>query len=610
MVSRIYVEKKPGFDVEAQQLKGELTEILGIKGIEALRIINRYDVEGIDEELFRSCVPTVFSEPQVDVTYDELPASDGAVFAVEFLPGQFDQRADSASECVQLISQGERPAVRSAKVYMISGALDEAAIDAIKHYVVNPVEARIASLDLPETLYMETPEPQPVEVLDGFRKLDEAGLAAFIADRGLAMDEADIAFCQQYFRDEDRDPTITEIRVIDTYWSDHCRHTTFGTVLDDVTIDDAVVQQAFDRYMEMRHELGRDAKPVCLMDMGTIGAKYLKKTGVMTDVDESEEINACTVKVKVDVDGGTRTGCFCLRTQDHNHPTGSRPFGGAATCVGGAIATRSRAAATRVPGHACHPAPVTPPSSFETLGQAAAAQARDHCRRQLSSMQQQMKPCHRSQSTNSYHPVYVAKRMEGWRRRGLPRQTTFVASARPPTKIVLLGGRTGLMAASVAPPAPPRPRTPSPSGPRVPRIQKRRAHCRAQAAASVRTLCRLIKRCNDCSAGASRSPWASLPESGLYLDLDTVTRSTTAWTARARYLSESQERMACAVADSDVERFMGYAAEENLEATVIAEVTAEPRSRCGLERRRYRRPVPRFLNSSSAPKHQVARVRP
>ena len=241
MVSRIYVEKKPGFDVEAQQLKGELTEILGIKGIEALRIINRYDVEGIDEELFRSCVPTVFSEPQVDVTYDELPASDGAVFAVEFLPGQFDQRADSASECVQLISQGERPAVRSAKVYMISGALDEAAIEAIKHYVVNPVEARIASLDLPETLHIETPEPQPVEVLDGFRELDEAGLAAFIADRGLAMDEADIAFCQQYFRDEDRDPTITEIRVIDTYWSDHCRHTTFGTVLDDVTIDGVTV---------------------------------------------------------------------------------------------------------------------------------------------------------------------------------------------------------------------------------------------------------------------------------------------------------------------------------------------------------------------------------
>ena len=337
MVSRIYVEKKPGFDVEAQQLKGELTEILGIQGIEALRIINRYDVEGIDEELFRSCVPTVFSEPQVDVTYDELPASDGAVFAVEFLPGQFDQRADSASECVQLISQGERPAVRSAKVYMISGNLDEAAIEAIKHYVVNPVEARIASLDLPETLYMETPEPQPVEVLDGFRKLDEAGLAAFIADRGLAMDEADIAFCQQYFRDEDRDPTITEIRVIDTYWSDHCRHTTFGTVLDDVTIDDAVVQQAFDRYMEMRHELGRDAKPVCLMDMGTIGAKYLKKTGVMTDVDESEEINACTVKVKVDVDGEDQDWLFLFKNETHNHPTEIEPFGGAATCVGGAI---------------------------------------------------------------------------------------------------------------------------------------------------------------------------------------------------------------------------------------------------------------------------------
>ena len=242
MVSRIYVEKKPGFDVEAQQLKGELTEILGIKGIEALRIINRYDVEGIDEELFRSCVPTVFSEPQVDVTYDELPASDGAVFAVEFLPGQFDQRADSASECVQLISQASACRAFRQGLYNL-GRLDEAAIEAIKHYVVNPVEARIASLDLPETLHMETPEPAPVEVLDGFRELDEAGLAAFISERGLAMDEADIAFCQQYFRDEDRDPTITEIRVIDTYWSDHCRHTTFGTVLDDVTIDDAVVQQ-------------------------------------------------------------------------------------------------------------------------------------------------------------------------------------------------------------------------------------------------------------------------------------------------------------------------------------------------------------------------------
>ncbi|MFR3275801.1 MAG: phosphoribosylformylglycinamidine synthase, partial [Collinsella phocaeensis] len=280
MVSRVYVEKKPGFDVEARQLKGELTAILGISGLTGLRLINRYDVEGIDEELFARCVPTVFSEPQVDVVYDELPADDAAtVFAVEALPGQFDQRAASAAECVQLISQGERPAVRCAKVYVLSGELSPEDLDAIKGYVVNPVEARLASLECPETLTQEIPDPEPVEVIDGFRELDEGGLAAFIAERGLAMDEADITFCQQYFIDEGRDPSITEIRVIDTYWSDHCRHTTFGTVLENIEIDDATVQAAFDRYLEMRSQLGRDEKPVCLMDMGTIGAKWLKAQG-------------------------------------------------------------------------------------------------------------------------------------------------------------------------------------------------------------------------------------------------------------------------------------------------------------------------------------------
>ena len=233
MVSRVYVEKKPGFDVEAQQLLAELRDTLGIEALTALRVINRYDVEGIDEELFARCVPTVFSEPQVDIASAKLPAANGPVFAVEALPGQFDQRADSASECIQLISQGERPTVRAARVYLLEGELTEADVEAIKGYVVNPVESRIAALKLPETLATDVPEPEPVEVIDGFRELDAEGLAAFIADRGLAMDEADIAFCQQYFKDEDRDPTITEIRVIDTYWSDHCRHTTFGTVLEE-----------------------------------------------------------------------------------------------------------------------------------------------------------------------------------------------------------------------------------------------------------------------------------------------------------------------------------------------------------------------------------------
>ena len=290
MVSRVYVEKKPGFDGEAKSLERELRGLLGVSALTNLRIINRYDVEGASEELFASCVPTVFSEPQTDDAWAQMPevAPGSQVFAVEFLPGQFDQRADSASECIQLISQGERPTVRSAKVYVLEGDLTPADVDAIKHYVINPVEAREASLEERKTLLQDYPTPEPVEQLEGFLDLTDEELAQFIADRGLAMDLADIKFCQSYFASEKRVPTITEIRVIDTYWSDHCRHTTFGTALEHVQIDDKVVAAAFDRYLEMRHELGRDSKPVCLMDMGTIGAKYLKAKGVLKNLYESE----------------------------------------------------------------------------------------------------------------------------------------------------------------------------------------------------------------------------------------------------------------------------------------------------------------------------------
>ena len=609
MVSRIYVEKKPGFDVEAQQLKGELTEILGIKGIEALRIINRYDVEGIDEELFRSCVPTVFSEPQVDVTYDELPASDGAVFAVEFLPGQFDQRADSASECVQLISQGERPAVRSAKVYMISGALDEAAIDAIKHYVVNPVEARIASLDLPEPLYMETPEPQPVEVLDGFRELDEAGLAAFIADRGLAMDEADIAFCQQYFRDEDRDPTITEIRVIDTYWSDHCRHTTFGTVLDDVTIDDAVVQQAFDRYMEMRHELGRDAKPVCLMDMGTIGAKYLKKTGVMTDVDESEEINACTVKVKVDVDGEDQDWLFLFKNETHNHPTEIEPFGGAATCVGGAIrdplSGRSYVyQAMRVTGAGDPLVPVS-----ETLpGKLPQRKLVTTAAAGYSSYGNQIGLA-TGQVDEIYHPGYVAKRMEiGAVVGATPASHVRRECPAPGDVIVLLGGRTGRDGIGGA--------TGSSKAHKLDSLE----HCGAEVqkgnAPIERKLqrlfrredaCKMIKRCNDFGAGGVSVAIGELAD-GLYIDLNKVTKKYEGLDGTELAISESQERMAVALAPEDVDKFIAIATEENLEATPVAKVTEEKRLNMVWNGVSIVNISREFLNSNGAEKHQNVHV--
>ncbi len=610
MVSRIYVEKKPGFDVEAQQLATELHDILGVKGLDSLRIINRYDVEGIDEELFRSCVPTVFSEPQVDVATDALPdMGDASVFAVEFLPGQFDQRADSAAECVQLISQGERPTVRSAKVYVLEGNLSENDIEAIEHYVVNPVEARIASLELPATLKVEAPEPEPVEILDGFRELDEAGLAAFIAARGLAMDEADIAFCQQYFLDEGRDPTITEIRVIDTYWSDHCRHTTFGTVLDDVTIDDAAVQEAFDRYLEMRHELGRDEKPVCLMDMGTIGAKYLKAQGILKNLDESEEINACTVKVTVDVDGEDQDWLFLFKNETHNHPTEIEPFGGAATCIGGAIrdplSGRSYVyQAMRVTGASDPTVPVSetlegklPQRKLVTT--AAAGYASYGNQIGLAT----------GQVSELYHPGYTAKRMEvGAVVGATPASHVRRECPAPTDKIILLGGRTGRDGIGGA--------TGSSKTQNTESIETSGAEVQKGNAPVERKLqrlfrrgdaCRLIKRCNDFGAGGVSVAVGELAD-GLYVDLDTVTKKYDGLDGTELAISESQERMACAVAADDVDEFLGYAAEENLEATVIAEVTAEPRMRMAWNGVAIVDLSREFLNSNGVPKHQVAHV--
>ena len=348
MVYRIYVEKKPGFDVEATGLKNELTSLLGIQSLTGLRLLNRYDVEGIDEELFNQCANTVFSEPPVDNTYAELPASDGVSFAVEYLPGQFDQRADSAAECIQLISQGERPLVRSARVYLLEGTLTDEQVAEIKKYVINPVEAREASLDTKQTLKMEYPVPAPVKVLEGFNQLDEEQLKKFIADNGLAMDLGDIEFCQKYFRSEHRDPTITEIKMIDTYWSDHCRHTTFGTILDDVQIDDAVVQKAFDRYMAMRADLGRENKPRCMMDLATIGAKELKKQGILKNLDESDEINACTVKIKCDVNGKDEDWLSSLRTRPTTTPPRSSPSAVLPPVSAVLSATRCPAAATSI----------------------------------------------------------------------------------------------------------------------------------------------------------------------------------------------------------------------------------------------------------------------
>ena len=610
MVSRVYVEKKPGFDVEAKSLAHELRSILGIEGLTGLRLVNRYDVEGISEELFNECVPTVFSEPQTDTVSFDLPEAPGArVFAVEFLPGQFDQRAASASECVQFISQGERPEVRSAKVYLLSGDLSDADVEAVKHYVINPIEAREASLDTRESLAMEHPTPGPVEVIGGFSQLDDAALSEFIEKRGLAMDLADIKFCQEYFAGEHRDPTITEIKMIDTYWSDHCRHTTFGTELTNVQIDDPLVKETFDRYLELRHELGRDEKPVCLMDMGTIGARYLKAKGILTGLDESEEINACTVKCTVDVNGKDEDWLYLFKNETHNHPTEIEPFGGAATCLGGAIrdplSGRSYVyQAMRVTGAGDPTVPVS-----ETLpGKLPQRKLVTTAAAGYSSYGNQI-----GLATGSvhelYHPGYVAKRMEiGAVVAATPADHVRREKPAPGDVIVLLGGRTGRDGIGGA--------TGSSKAHNLGSLE----HCGAEVqkgnAPVERKLqrlfrrgeaCRLIKRCNDFGAGGVSVALGEIAD-GLRINLNKVPKKYDGLDGTELAISESQERMACAIAASDVDEFLKYAKEENLEATVIAEVVEEPRVRIMWNDDAIVDVSREFLASNGAPKHQDVHV--
>ena len=609
MVYRIYVEKKPGFDVEANGLKNELTSLLGIKDLTGLRLLNRYDVEGIDEALFNQCVSTVFSEPPVDNTYAELPAAEGVSFAVEYLPGQFDQRAASAAECIQLISQGERPLVRSARVYLLEGALTPEQVAEIKKYVINPVEAREASLEPKETLKMDYPVPAAVAVLEGFNQLDEAGLAKFIEEKGLAMDLGDIKFCQEYFRTEQRDPTITEIKMIDTYWSDHCRHTTFGTILDDVQIDDAVVQEAFDRYMAMRTELGRENKPRCMMDLATIGAKELKKQGILKNLDESEEINACTVKIKCDVNGKDEDWLFLFKNETHNHPTEIEPFGGAATCIGGAIrdplSGRSyvyQAMRVTGAGDPLKPVSETMPGKLPQRKLVTTAAAG------YSSYGNQIGLA-TGQVDEIYHPGYVAKRMEiGAVVGATPASHVRRECPAPGDVIVLLGGRTGRDGIGGA--------TGSSKAHKLDSLE----HCGAEVqkgnAPIERKLqrlfrredaCKMIKRCNDFGAGGVSVAIGELAD-GLYIDLNKVTKKYEGLDGTELAISESQERMAVALAPEDVDKFIAIATEENLEATPVAKVTEEKRLNMVWNGVSIVNISREFLNSNGAEKHQNVHV--
>ncbi|WP_421784125.1 phosphoribosylformylglycinamidine synthase [Gardnerella sp. KA01001] len=610
MVFRVYVEKRTGFDVQAQQLLHELREILGISAITSARIINRYDVEGISKDLFDNAVQTVLSEPPVDNTYDYLPIeTDEHVFAVEFLPGQFDQRAQSASECIQLISQGERPTVRTARVIALKGDLDEKALNDIKHYVINPVEAREASLDEVKSLQREAVVPSDVEVISSFNDLNEAGLQDFINTRGLAMDLADAKFCQKYFREEHRNPTITEIRVIDTYWSDHCRHTTFGTELTDISIDDNTVQEAFSRYLDLRKELNRENKPVCLMDMATIGAKYLKHTGELKNLDESEEINACTVKVKVDVNGHDEDWLFLFKNETHNHPTEIEPFGGAATCIGGCIrdplSGRSYVyQAMRVTGAADPRTPIS-----ETLnGKLPQRKIVTSAAAGYSSYGNQIGLA-TGEVHELYHPGYVAKRMEvGAVVAATPADHVRRETPAPGDVIILLGGRTGRDGIGGA--------TGASKAQDVESIEECGAEVQKGNAPIERKLqrlfrrkdaCQLIKRCNDFGAGGISVATGEIAD-GLTINLDKVSKKYEGLDGTELAISESQERMAVDVASSDAEEFLKYAREENLEAEIIATVTEEARMRMTWRGKTIVDLSRAFLASNGAAKQQILHI--
>ena len=608
MVYRIYVEKKPGFDGEAQGLLHELVDLVGIKSLTGLRLLNRYDVEGIDSALFQQAIPTVFCEPPVDVTYDTLPEAK-TVFAVEYLPGQFDQRADSASQCIQLLSQGERPDVRSARVYLLDGELTADDLAAIKKYVINPVEAREAALEERATLKMEFAIPTEVETLNGFTALDDDALEAFRTEKGLAMDHADIVFCQDYFKSEHRDPTITEIRLIDTYWSDHCRHTTFGTIIDDVKIDDELVQAAFDRYMALRAETGRDKKNRTLMDCATIGAKALKQRGILKNLDESEEINACTVKIKCDVDGEQQDWLFLFKNETHNHPTEIEPFGGAATCIGGAIrdplSGRSYVyQAMRVTGAGDPLKPVS-----ETLpGKLPQRKLVTTAAAGYSSYGNQIGLA-TGQVDEIYHPGYVAKRMEiGAVVGATPASHVRRECPAPGDVIVLLGGRTGRDGIGGA--------TGSSKAHNLGSLD----HCGAEVqkgnAPIERKLqrlfrredaCKMIKRCNDFGAGGVSVAIGELAD-GLYIDLNKVTKKYDGLDGTELAISESQERMAVALAPEDVDKFIAIATEENLEATPVAKVTEEKRLNMVWNGVSIVNISREFLNSNGAEKHQNVHV--
>ena len=618
MVRRIYVEKRPGLSPEAGGLLADLRGFLGIPGVTSVRVLHRYDVENLDGEAFEKARLTVFSEPQVDIVWDEAVPVAGDCphwsLAVEALPGQFDQRADSAAQCIQLMTGGERPLVRAATVYFFESAgegpspFTEENLEKIRRHLINPVESREAAEEKPETLVREHPAPQRVEILTGFTAMDEEALGALLERLGLAMDLDDLKFLQGYFRDtERRDPTITEVRVVDTYWSDHCRHTTFSTHIDGAEISDPAVQAAYDRYLNLRSEVygeGAKDRPETLMDIATIAAKALKKRGLLPELDESEEINACSIHVPAKVDGELQDWLLMFKNETHNHPTEIEPFGGAATCIGGCIRDplSGRAyvhQAMRLTGCGDPRTPMekTLPGKLpqRKLCQTAAAG--------YSSYGNQIGLA-TGHVAEVYHPGYVAKHLEvGAVVGAAPAENVRRERPAPGDVVILLGGRTGRDGIGGA--------TGSSKSHNAKSLQTMASEVQKGNAPEERKIqrlfrdgevTRLIKRCNDFGAGGVSVAIGELAD-GLTIDLDAVRKKYDGLDGTELAISESQERMAVVVAPEDAEKFIAAAKVENLEAYQVALVTAEPRMLMRWQGETIVSLSREFLNSNGAVKH-------
>ena len=613
MVYRVYVEKKAGQTHEANALHREIQDFLGIHGLTGLRVVNRYDAENIDKELFDSAVNTVFSEPQVDTVFYDVPRGD-VVFAVEPLPGQYDQRADSAAQCIQIISQGNRPAIRTAKVYVLSGALGEADVAAIKKYVINAVESREASLEMPETLAIDYAIPETVATVTGFIAMDGMELSALLEQLGLAMDLDDLKFLQAYFRDQEkRDPTITEIRVVDTYWSDHCRHTTFSTHLDDIVIHDPAVQAAYEEYLAARvavyGEEKAAARPQTLMDIATIGAKYLKKQGMLPELDESEEINACSIHVTATVNGEDQDWLLMFKNETHNHPTEIEPFGGAATCIGGCIRDP-------LSGRAY---------VHQAMRVTGAGDPRTSLKDTLPGKLPQRKLCQTAAAGYSsygnqiglatghvaelYHEGFVAKRLEcGAVVAAAPAGNVRRECPAPGDVVILLGGRTGRDGIGGA--------TGSSKSHNMKSLTTMASEVQKGNAPEERKIqrlfrdgkvTRLIKRCNDFGAGGVSVAIGELAD-GLRIDLDAVRKKYDGLDGTELAISESQERMAVVVAPEDADAFIAAAEKENLEAYRVAVVTEEARMVMSWKGHEIADLSREFLNTNGAVKHAAVEV--